>query len=178
MCKKSQNLVIAVCERPLWAYHWIQFISKYWRLKSVRIGYFEALYFCWINRRLKTKCKLPIFLCFVDLAWTTEGLDVQRQWLDENRLHGSYGNDVIARIQNLIRKYIPAKDKSFLVIGSTRPWIEVILLAEGAKHITTLEYNPYPCDHPNITTISPSNLSKLINITWKALTLIKQKTSV
>ena len=99
---------------------------------------------------------------FVDLAWTLEGLDVQRQWLDENRLHGSYGNDVIARIQSLLRKYIPAKDKSFLVIGSTRPWIEVILLAEGAKHITTLEYNPYPCDHPNITTISPTDFSDLV----------------
>ena len=70
---------------------------------------------------------------------------------------------MIARIQNLIRKYIPAKDKSFLVIGSTRPWIEVILLAEGAKHITTLEYNPYPCDHPNITTISPTDFIELVH---------------
>ena len=120
---------------------------------------------CIYKKTLKNVYKINkefIFLCFVDLAWTTEGLDVQRQWLDENRLHGSYGNDVIARIQNLIRKYIPAKDKSFLVIGSTRPWIEVILLAEGAKHITTLEYNPYPCDHPNITTISPTDFSDLV----------------
>ena len=69
---------------------------------------------------------------------------------------------MIARIQNLLRKYIPAKDKSFLVIGSTRPWIEVILLAEGAKNITTLEYNPYPCDHPNITTISPTDFTDLV----------------
>ena len=99
---------------------------------------------------------------YLHIAWTTEGLDTQKQWLRKNRLHGNYGNDVIYRIRNLLRRYIPPKDKSFLVIGSVRPWIEVILLAEGAKHITTLEYNPYACDHPNITTISPTDFGSLV----------------
>ena len=42
-----------------------------------------------------------------------------------------------------------------------RPWIEVILLDQGVNHITTLEYNPYPCNHPNITTISPSDFASI-----------------
>ena len=63
----------------------------------------------------------------------------------------------------LLRKYIPAKQKHFLVIGSIRPWIEVILLAEGAKHITTVDYNPYPCDHPNITTVQLSEFIRLVH---------------
>ena len=50
------------------------------------------------------------------------------------------------------------------MIGSTTPWIEVILLAQGARHITTLEYNTYPCNHPNITLISPVEFSKLVNL--------------
>ena len=52
-----------------------------------------------------------------------------------------------------------------LVIGSITPWIETILLAEGAEHITTLDYNVYECDHPKITTITPSGLADLI---WKS----------
>jgi hypothetical protein len=40
----------------------------------------------------------------------------------------------------------------------------VILLAQGARHITTLEYNRYPCNHPNITLISSVDFSKLVNL--------------
>ena len=97
------------------------------------------------------------------LAWTMEGIKTQRNWLDEGRLHGSYGNSVVYNMIDLLRKYMPAKDKHFLVIGSVRPWIEVILLSEGAKHITTLEYNPCPCDHPNITTMSPIDFSNIVH---------------
>ena len=37
-----------------------------------------------------------------------------------------------------------------LVIGSVNPWIEAILLAIGAKHITTLEYNKITSTHPQV----------------------------
>ena len=47
------------------------------------------------------------------------------------------------------------KDKHFLVIGSQRPWIEVILLSLNVGHITTLEYNEYNTDHPRISILSP-----------------------
>ena len=103
-----------------------------------------------------------IIICFFFIAWTTEGLYTQIQWLNKNRLYGDHGNDAIYRIRNLLRKYIPVRDQRFLVIGSTRPWIEVILLAEGAKHVTTLDYNPYPCNHPNITTIPPTDFTNAI----------------
>ena len=58
--------------------------------------------------------------------------------------------------------YIPTTGKHILVIGSTTPWIGVILLAQGVSHITTQEYNPYPCNHPNMTVISKVELSKLV----------------
>ena len=35
-----------------------------------------------------------------------------------------------------------------------------MLLAEGAKHVTTLEYNPITCTHPNVTTITPKELKQ------------------
>ena len=71
---------------------------------------------------------------------------------------------MVNRIKKLLDTYIPISGKHILVIGSTSPWIEVILLAQGAKHITTLEYNTYPCNHPNITLISPIEFSKLVNL--------------
>ena len=46
-----------------------------------------------------------------------------------------------------------------MVIGSERPWIETILLAEGAKRITTLDYTVYKCDHPKIHTLTPRRLA-------------------
>ena len=99
---------------------------------------------------------------FFNSAWTTEGMDWHQKLLKENRLPGSYGINVVRRMQKLLTKYIFPKDKHILVIGSTRPWIEAILLAEGASNITTLEYNPYPTDHPRILAISPSEFAKLV----------------
>ena len=89
-------------------------------------------------------------------------MEWHRQLLAENKLTGSYGLNVVQRIQRILHKYIVPNEKSILVIGSTRPWIESILLSQGAKHITTLEYNPYPSDHPRITTISPDEFFKLV----------------
>ena len=82
--------------------------------------------------------------------------------LEEDLLEGNYGKHVVARMQNLIRTWIPVKDKHVLVIGSSLPWIEVILLAEEVGNITTLEYNPYTSDHPKINMISPVDLAKQV----------------
>ena len=96
------------------------------------------------------------------IAWTTEGMEWHRQLLAEDKLKGSYGFSAVRRIQRLSQQYIIPKNKHILVIGSTRPWIESILLSQGAKHITTLEYNPYPTNHPKLTTMSPVEFSQLV----------------
>ena len=80
--------------------------------------------------------------------------------LKEGTLEGTYGKRTVYRMQQLIQKWIPVKGKHVLVIGSNRPWIEVILLAEGAANITTLEYNPYDSDHIKINMVSPMELAK------------------
>ena len=79
--------------------------------------------------------------------------------LKNNILHGNYGNEVVHRVEDMFRNHMNLKNKNVLVIGSTRPWIEVMLLSEGVNHITTLDYYPYHCSHPNITTMSPVQLS-------------------
>ena len=35
-------------------------------------------------------------------------------------------------------------------------------MSQGAQQITTLDYNPYPCNQPQITTISPIDFTKLV----------------
>ena len=42
------------------------------------------------------------------------------------------------------------KDKRILVVGSETPWVEAIVLAVGAKHVTTLEYNEIISTHPQV----------------------------
>ena len=48
----------------------------------------------------------------------------------------------------------PVTGKSVLVVGSTHPWYEAILLAFGASKVVTLEYNELNWDHPELTTVT------------------------
>ena len=103
-------------------------------------------------------------------GWTVESIETQLRQLARNEFVGSYGKHVIVRMQELIRQHIMPHIKKeghddhghVLVIGSTLPWVEVILLAEGVGHITTLDYVPIECEHPKITTMTPSEMAKLV----------------
>ena len=64
-------------------------------------------------------------------------------------------------MQHLLQKYIYVHNKHVLVIGSTLPWIEALLLKLGAGHITTLEYDPYESKHSKLTTITPTEFANL-----------------
>lgn len=48
----------------------------------------------------------------------------------------------------------PIKGCSVAVIGSLSPWIEAILVNQGAADVTTVEYNVPICQHPAIATMS------------------------
>ena len=87
---------------------------------------------------------------------------MHRKWLDRDELNGFYGIGVISRMRYLLERYMPLENKHVLVIGSILPWIEVLLLSLNVDHITTLEYDPYHCDHPKISTISPIKFSNLV----------------
>ena len=91
------------------------------------------------------------------------GIKSQLALLDKQLLSGGYGKKVTRRLQRLIRNWMHVQNSHILVIGSVNPWIEVILLSEGAKNITTLDYNPYSSDHPKIDTITPEEISEHIS---------------
>lgn len=50
------------------------------------------------------------------------------------------------------------RNKVVAVIGSANPWAEAVLLALGASHVYTLEYNQLTLGHEKITTITGQSL--------------------
>ena len=86
--------------------------------------------------------------------WSNDSIDERVKSAREKnwkKLHGTYGPGPTKKLYEIIEKF---KDKVIgrraLVIGSVNPWIEAILLAIGAKHITTLEYNKITSTHPQV----------------------------
>ena len=71
-----------------------------------------------------------------------------KEW---QKIGGAYGAGETRILYDTINLY---KDrvigKRALVIGSVIPWVEAILLAIGAKHVTTLEYNRINSTHPQV----------------------------
>ena len=49
-----------------------------------------------------------------------------------------------------MKNYLKVKDKEILIIGSWRPWLEIIALVNGAKEVTSTDYQKIHCDRPNL----------------------------
>ena len=64
--------------------------------------------------------------------------------------------EVLYETLNLFKNKVIGKKA--LVIGSETPWVEAILLAVGAKHVTTLEYNRITSTHPQVNNLPVRNL--------------------
>jgi len=80
---------------------------------------------------------------------------------DWDRIESAYGGKEAQVLHDTLILY---KDKivgkKALVIGSETPWIEAMILALGADHVTTLEYNKIVSTHPQHDAILPSDLSE------------------
>ena len=61
---------------------------------------------------------------------------------------------------SLALRGLPAPLWLQVVFGSTHPWYESLLLAMGASHVTTVEYNNLTYSHPLISTTKPSLLDQ------------------
>ena len=49
-----------------------------------------------------------------------------------------------------MKNHVKVKDKEILIIGSWRPWLEIIALVNGAKEVTSTDYQKIYCDRPNL----------------------------
>jgi len=95
--------------------------------------------------------------------WKKDDVDAWVAMAKSGTLEGTYGvgetNQVIRTIREACVKHNQCvKGLHVMVIGSERPWLEAVLLAEGAARITTLEYGSITSLHPQIQTLLPSEL--------------------
>lgn len=88
-------------------------------------------------------------------VWTKEDIESDMAQLAKGTLRGTYGNINTNRLRDKLLAF-NLTNKSVLVIGSERPWVEVICLYAGARHVTTLEYGKIESQHPQISTLTPA----------------------
>ena len=56
------------------------------------------------------------------------------------------------------------RGQQFLVVGSHTPWVEALLLRNGALHVTTLEFARIRTIHPSLTPLTPDEFLRA----WRA----------
>ena len=93
-------------------------------------------------------------------VWTRDIVEKMKGEAVNGSMYGNYGNGEVASLINATRK-AGIRDKHVLVIGSENPWVEAICLANGARHVTTLEYGHIDSQHPDVSSILPSELNKM-----------------
>ena len=106
---------------------------------------------------------------YLDASWGENG---EREWggewidslvesfRDPTFFTSSYGSVDAFSFRDGVRR-AGVEGKRLLVIGSAWPWIESLLLAEGAAHVTTLDYLPIEADHPRVTTLTLPHARRL-----------------
>ena len=98
---------------------------------------------------------------FESLKWSNKQIEVIIKDVKAGKFHhSSYGPKAAEDIYKAAKDKLEVEGKHVLVIGSRWPWIEGILLAAGASHVTTLEYSRIEVAHPNITTSLPSEVDR------------------
>ena len=92
--------------------------------------------------------------------WTKEEIDNRvANILDKGEYIGSYGKASVISIRNHIRDHFtPDHLKKVLVIGSQSPWLEALLISEGAEKIVTIEYQEEVSEHEQILLLTPEKL--------------------
>jgi hypothetical protein len=71
-------------------------------------------------------------------VWTKETIHEMLQSLSNSTTKGTYGVDVAKELRDLIKSKMDISGKSVLIIGSERPWLEVITLYAGVLKVITL----------------------------------------
>jgi hypothetical protein len=75
------------------------------------------------------------------------------KWLSYSRAEGVYVEDAVHEFRSAIRNGVG------IVWGSEKPWLEVILMRGGAKHIVTVEYGDVVSEHPAMTVVNPAQFA-------------------
>uniref|UniRef100_A0AC35GRP1 Uncharacterized protein n=1 Tax=Panagrolaimus sp. PS1159 TaxID=55785 RepID=A0AC35GRP1_9BILA len=94
-------------------------------------------------------------------VWSKIFVDVMIKTAKNNatNLPRPYGQESLA--VNAATKYFNISGLEGVVIGSLTPWAEAYALANGAKHITTIDYQKYIITHPQMDYVFALDLPAL-----------------
>jgi hypothetical protein len=85
------------------------------------------------------------------VTWSEEYLERYRADVAAGREGGSYTVAHVAQVRGALRAHAAAfRGGRVVVIGTDRPWIEVMLLDEGAARVLTFEYAAIVSQHPRV----------------------------
>jgi len=91
-------------------------------------------------------------------VWTKDTIDTWADQCETGRLEGNYGLVATQNVYQGLQKTSGIKGGNVLVIGSENPWVEACVLGAGARHVTTLEYGIIVSEHPQVSTLLPSEV--------------------
>jgi Caenorhabditis protein of unknown function, DUF268 len=98
-------------------------------------------------------------VCSKGNVWSKEDVEVAMDEVRKGTHRGTYRSSATNYVRDIL-KTADVPGKSILVIGSSAPWVEAILLVHGAEKVTTLEYGELISEHPQIVTMTPDVFRK------------------
>ena len=93
-------------------------------------------------------------------VWTKVLVDDYIKSAAKGTLKGTYDESETNALRDGLGHAPGVKNGRVLVIGSENPWVEAVVLEQGAKEIVTLEYGRIKSEHPQIKTMVPSEFKK------------------
>jgi len=94
-------------------------------------------------------------------TWTVAEIEGMKAQALQDTLPGNYGWGTTSMIWGMMKRYEHLlRGKHAFVIGSETPWVEAMLLAIGAEHVTTIEYGTIISQHPNVSTMTPAQVTE------------------
>lgn len=96
------------------------------------------------------------------LVWTKQRIDRDVALCAQKKLEGTYGNRETNWAFEGLMQMPSVKGGHVLVVGSEQPWLECCALAAGATKVTTLEYREIVSQHPQIDSLTPDGMRRLL----------------
>jgi hypothetical protein len=86
-----------------------------------------------------------------NLSWSADYIDGLRRDLRSGKSTGTYGAEEVAAVGKSLRSLpTPVEGAVALVMGTEIPWVEALLLNEGAALVWTFEYSRISVFHPRM----------------------------
>jgi hypothetical protein len=90
------------------------------------------------------------------MTWTAPQLQELEAQLRAGTAPGSYGAEKTVTMRNFLATHADSiRGRHCVVLGSQRPWLEVLLLMNGAAHVTTIEYATIVSQDTRVSTMTP-----------------------